>query len=118
MLPAVGLALEALGTEALTPGIMQLAELATSAEDGDIHVPLRSSWLDSFDYSLMSGTLTVNMQDGGSYEYPGTSISTALAFANAPSPGSFYDKNIKLSGKGGSTPSSSSGGREFRIHGI
>ena len=83
MLPAVGLALEDSGAEALAPELMQLAELANSAEDGDIHVPLRSSWLESFDYTLLTGDLTVNMQDGGSYTYPGTSISTVLAFANA-----------------------------------
>jgi hypothetical protein len=72
MLPAVGLAIEALGAEALTPELMSLAELATEADGGDLHLPLRSSWLDSFDYELATSTLTVNMQDGGSYEYPGT----------------------------------------------
>ena len=119
MLPAVGIALEGLSAEALTPELMQLAELASDAEGGDIHVPLRSSWLESFDYTLMTSTLTVNMQDGGSYEYPGTSIATAIAFANAPSPGSYYDQNIKLSGsKGSSSTPSIFPGRMFRIHGI
>ena len=105
------------GAEALGPEIMSLADVATEAEDGGFHVPLQSSWLDSFDYEPLMGTLTVNMQDGGSYTYPGTSIATALAFANAPSPGSYYDANIKLSGKGGSsTPTFT--GRTSRIHGI
>lgn len=119
MLPAVGLALEELGAEALTPELMQLAELAGGAEGSDLHVPLRSSWLESFDYTLMTSTLTVNTQDGGSYEYPGTSITTAIAFANAPSPGSFYDRSIKLSGsKGSSSTPSIFRGRTSRIHGI
>jgi hypothetical protein len=95
---------------------MQLADLATNAEDGDIHVPLRSTWLESFDYFMLTGTLTVNMQDGGSYTYPGTSIATAIAFANAPSPGSYYDQNIKLGGQ--SSAPSISIGRTSRIHGI
>ncbi len=117
MLPAVGLALESLGAEALSPAILQLAELAIEADDGELTVPLRSSWLESFVYTIATGELTVKMKDGGSYTYPGTSIATALGFANAGSPGSYYDANIKLSGKGGSsTPTFT--GRTSRIHGI
>ena len=118
MLPAVGLAIEALGAEALTPELMQLAEIATEAEDGAFHVPLKSGWLESFDYELATSTLTVNMQDGGSYTYPGTSIATAIAFANAPSPGSFYDSNIKLGGSKGRSAPVAAPGRMFRIHGV
>jgi hypothetical protein len=59
------------------------------------------------------------MQDGGSYTYSGSSIATAIAFANAPSPGSFYDSNIKLGGsKGRSSTPSIFTGRTSRIHGI
>jgi hypothetical protein len=117
MLPAIGLALEAMGAEALSPAILQLAELATEAEDGELTVPLRSSWLESFVYTIATGEMIVRMQDGGSYTYPGTSISTAIGFANAGSPGSYYDANIKLGGKGGSsTPSYT--GRTSRIHGV
>ena len=118
MLPAIGLALEAMGgAEALGPGIMELAELATEAEDGEFHVPLQSSWLSGFDFEPLMGELTVHLQNGASYSYAGTSVATAVAFANAPSPGSYYDSNIKLSGKGGSsTPTFT--GRTSRIHGI
>ena len=116
MLPAVGLALEALGTEALTPELMALADLATDAEDGGIHVPLRSSWLESFDYELATGELTVNLQNGNSYTYPGTSPATAIGLAKAPSPGAYYDENIKLGGSGGHTAAQQ--GRTSRIHGI
>ena len=120
MLPAIALAVEAMGgAEALGPELMQLAEFATESEGGGFHVPLRSSWLESFDYEPTTSEMTVNMQDGGSYAYPGTSIATAIAFANAPSPGSYYDQNIKLGGSRGrsSTPSMSTG-RTSRIHGI
>ena len=118
MLPAVGLAIEALGAEALAPGLMDLAELATSAEDGDIHVTLQSSWLESFDYTLMTGELTVNLQNGSSYTYPGTSIATAIGFAKAASPGSYYDENIKLGGSKGHAAPVISTELMFRIHGV
>ena len=118
MLPAVGLALEELGAEALTPELTELAELATSAEDGGIHVPLRSSWLESFDYALLTGELTVNMQNGGSYTYPGVSIATAIGFAKASSPGSYYDENIKVGGSKGRSAPVAAPGRMFRILGV
>jgi hypothetical protein len=63
-------------------------------------------------------TLTLNMQSGSSYEYPGTSITTAIGFAKAPSPGSYYDENIKLGGPKERSAPAASAGRISRIHGI
>ena len=37
--------------------------------------------------------------DSGTYEYPGMDRATFEAFASAPSPGEFYNENIKLKGE-------------------
>jgi hypothetical protein len=116
MLPAV--ALEGLGAEALTPELMQLAELATESEGGGLYIPLKSSWLEGFEYEPQSGELTMHMKSGNSYNYPGTSIATAIGFAKAPSPGSYYDENIKLGGSKGRSAPIAAPGRMFRIHGV
>src|SRR5208337_5513376 len=116
MLPAIGLAVEALGgAEALGPEFMQLAELATNkGEGGGLYVPLKSSWLVGMEYDPLSGDLTVHTKNVGSYTYPGTSPATAAGLATAASPGSNYDENIKLGTKAHAAPQ----GRMFRIHAV
>jgi|SRR5208337_447319 len=115
MLPAVGLAFEALGAEALSPELLQLAEFASEkGEGGGLYVPLRSSWIEGFEYDPLTRDLTVYLQNGSSCTYPGTSITTAIGLANAASPGSYYDENIELGTKAHTAPQ----GRMFRIHGV
>jgi len=117
MIPALlaEVGIEAIGAEALSPELLRLAKFASGKGDGGgLYVPLRSSWLEGFEYDPLSGDLTVHLQNGSSYTYPGTSPATAAGLASAASPGSYYDENIKLGTKAHAAPQ----GRMFRIHAV
>jgi hypothetical protein len=56
---------------------------------------VQSSHIDSIDYSVLSGNLTVKFKNGKEYEYSDVSAATYAAFLVAPSKGAFFSSNIK-----------------------
>jgi hypothetical protein len=58
-------------------------------------IPLSSSWLTSCQYDKDTQALDVTMQNGNTYNLTGVPPDTFLAFIDAPSPGTFWNNELK-----------------------
>lgn len=94
---------------AVAQSMSELAEQAAGVEiDGtSIKLSVSSSFITNIEWNAVSTVMTVSMRSG-EYQYPGTGFSTVAAFMSAPSKGTYYNDNIKVS-DGGHSSSSSSG---------
>lgn len=73
------------------------------ADDTRVNVTVRSSFITEIIFDPPSKIMTVVMQSGKTYEYPGTTMAVFQAFATSPSPGSYYNDHVKLKNGGGSS---------------
>ena len=117
MIPALIPALEGLGI-AFEVGVAELgaggiAELGLAGEVADetvgqvarkvappVRVNVTSTAILSVTYYETSGDMIVNMHDGTAVEYYDIPLNTFLALVSAPSPGSYYNRFVRLSSAG------------------
>jgi hypothetical protein len=57
--------------------------------------PVQSSFISNVEYDPETATLTINMKNGRTYDYPNKTLEDALALVHASSPGSYYNANLK-----------------------
>lgn len=91
----VGRAVIASAAEALAASLVERGVNAILGSESTVNVSMQSSFISELIYNSDTSDLTVNMQNGSSYTYPGIDQGTFEAFATDPSPGSFYNANIK-----------------------
>jgi len=58
-------------------------------------IKVKSQLIESIEYSVVTGSMIVNFKEGSSYTYKDTPFSIFEDFANAPSKGKYFLKNVR-----------------------
>jgi hypothetical protein len=73
----------------------ELLQLALERGEDIIRVPMNSSAIESLEYQPEVAQLTVVFTDGYEADYDGIEQWRFMEFVNAPSPGSFFNANVR-----------------------
>jgi hypothetical protein len=69
--------------------------VALADRTGRINIDIDSTCIASLAYNYATGAMAVTFTDGSVYPYPPVSMVNFLAFINAPSRGTFYNKYVR-----------------------
>jgi len=56
---------------------------------------MSSSWIESVDYDSLTGTATMRLSDGSTYDYEDVPESTVNEWEGSDSPGAFHNSRIR-----------------------